>query len=61
MDSVVWQRPSKCGTSQCVEVAFVDGDTIQVRNSADPGVVLTYTRAEWDAFVAGAKNGEFRF
>ena len=42
-----------------VEVAFVD-DLIGMRNSADPdGPVLVFTQAEWDAFVAGAQDGEF--
>jgi hypothetical protein len=55
-----WQRvgdtPAEHGA---VEVAFVD-DLIGLRNSADPqGAVLVFTQAEWDAFVAGARDGEF--
>jgi hypothetical protein len=43
----------------CVEVAFVD-DAIAVRDSKSPeGPVLIFTEAEWDAFVGGAKDGEF--
>ena len=35
-------------------------DLIGLRNSADPqGAVLVFTQAEWDAFVAGARDGEF--
>lgn len=42
-----------------VEIAFVDG-YIGMRNGADPdGPVLVFTPEEWDAFVAGAKDGEF--
>jgi hypothetical protein len=42
-----------------IEVAFVD-DLIGVRNSADPhGPILVFTESEWDAFVGGAKDGEF--
>jgi hypothetical protein len=42
-----------------VEVAFV-GQAIAVRNSQDPdGPALIFTAAEWDAFVGGAKDGEF--
>jgi hypothetical protein len=42
-----------------VEVAFVDG-AIAVRDSRNPtGPVLLFTRSEWDAFVGGAKDGEF--
>ncbi|GAA1706481.1 DUF397 domain-containing protein [Fodinicola feengrottensis] len=42
-----------------VEIAFVE-DKICMRNGAEPdGPVLTFTQAEWDAFVLGAKDGEF--
>jgi Domain of unknown function (DUF397) len=43
----------------CVEVATGE-DWIAVRDSKDPdGPVLTFTPAEWDAFLAGARDGEF--
>jgi hypothetical protein len=43
----------------CVEVAFVD-EAIAVRDSKNPsGPALIFTSAEWDAFVGGAKDGEF--
>lgn len=47
-----------------VELAFVehtDGVTYTcMRNSAEPdGTVLVFTPAEWEAFVLGAKDGEF--
>lgn len=43
----------------CVEVA-ASPDEILVRHSKDPnGPVLRYTKAEWSAFLAGAKDGEF--
>jgi hypothetical protein len=60
-----WQRP---GTSEslngCPEIALVphsDGVTyVAMRNSADPeGTILVFTPGEWDAFIAGAKDGEF--
>jgi hypothetical protein len=42
-----------------VEVAFV-GEAIAVRDSTNPdGPALIFTPAEWDAFVGGAKDGEF--
>lgn len=55
----------------CVEVTldpdstrpeFKDGErvAVQVRDSKDPdGPVLSFTAAEWGAFVLGAKDGEF--
>jgi Domain of unknown function (DUF397) len=56
-----WRKSTRSGAygDNCVEVAFVDG-AIAVRDSKDTlGPVLVFTRGEWDAFVAGAKDGEF--
>jgi hypothetical protein len=55
-----WKKSSKSGTNggECVEVRRHD-ETIQVRDSKDPnGAVLTFTTAEWRAFVEGTKVGE---
>jgi hypothetical protein len=47
------------GGDSCVEVAFVD-EAIAVRDSKNPqGPALIFTAAEWDAFVGGARDGEF--
>ncbi len=54
----VWQGASADGEDG-VQIAFVD-DLIGVRNGANPdGPVLVFDQAEWDAFVLGAKDGEF--
>lgn len=55
-----WRKSSRsAGASACVEVSFTD-DVVAVRDSKDQdGPVLLFTRAEWDAFTAGAKDGEF--
>ncbi|ASW56275.1 DUF397 domain-containing protein [Plantactinospora sp. KBS50] len=59
LSRAVWQRADGDPAEEAVEVAFVD-DLIGMRNSADPdGPVLVFTQAEWDAFVAGAQDGEF--
>jgi hypothetical protein len=57
----VWRRSTRGHdeSDACVEVAVL-ADGYAVRNSADPGgPVLFFTQAEWDAFVGGAKDGEF--
>lgn len=57
----VWRKSTRSGpfTDNCVEVAFVDA-AVAVRDSKDPsGPVLLFTLPEWDAFVGGAKDGEF--
>jgi len=54
-------KSSRSGSQcdNCVEVAFVD-EAIAVRDSKNPtGPTLIFTAAEWDAFVGGAKDGEF--
>jgi|KBSMisStandDraft_5_1062788.scaffolds.fasta_scaffold779987_1 hypothetical protein len=59
--AAAWRKSSRSGpwTDNCVEVAFV-GDSILVRDSKNPsGAVLVFTPSEWDAFVNGAKDGEF--
>lgn len=54
----VWQGAPDDG-GDGVQVAFV-GDLIGVRNAADPdGPILVFDQGEWDAFVEGAKDGEF--
>jgi Domain of unknown function (DUF397) len=61
LSNVEWQKSSRSGPNcdNCVEVAFVDG-AIAVRDSKhEGGPVLLFTQDEWDAFVAGAKGGEF--
>ncbi|HEX6346583.1 DUF397 domain-containing protein [Umezawaea sp.] len=61
-----WQRGGDDSDpdGEHVEIAFVehtDGVTyVAMRNSAHPeGPVLVFTPAEWDAFILGAKDGEF--
>jgi hypothetical protein len=48
------------GDHGCVEVEFHRGQ-VGVRDSKahGNGPVLAFTRREWDAFITGAKAGEF--
>ena len=57
-DPITWTRSSYC-SPHCVEVAQV-GEEVLVRDSKNPtGGVLSFTPAEWTAFVKGAQAGEF--
>jgi hypothetical protein len=59
-----WRISSRSKSGQCVEAGPLAGGSgrIAVRHSHHPeGSVIVYTRAEWDAFLAGAKDGEFDF
>ena len=68
----VKSRRSSDQGGQCVEVSAVPGQDIVVsnkqpdefaflvRDSKNPSEApLVFTRAEWDAFVEGVKEGEF--
>lgn len=60
-NSIKWRKSSRCGSSTCVEVAKV-GDEYLVRDSKNPQTApLTFTPAEWAAFVEGVAAGEFSF
>jgi hypothetical protein len=59
--TVRWVKSSASnGSATCVETASVEEGEILVRNSNDPeGPILAFTKAEWVAFIIGAKAGEF--
>ena len=56
-----WFKSSRSGaTKECVEVAFLDGGMVGVRDSKNPtGPALVFTPGEWEAFTAGVADGEF--
>jgi hypothetical protein len=57
-----WVKSSRSGPTggNCVEVAFLDDGSVAVRNSRHPsGSALVFSASEWDAFIGGAKDGEF--
>jgi hypothetical protein len=59
--NAVWAKSSlSFSNGNCVEVTELPGDAVGVRNSRDPGgPVLRFSRDEWDAFLGGARLGEF--
>jgi len=62
LSGVAWRKSRRSNPSgNCVELAKLpDGAGFAVRNSRDPeGPVLVYTRAEIEAFIAGAADGDF--
>jgi hypothetical protein len=61
IDGVVWRKSARSNPSgNCVELAALPGGGFAVRNSRYPeGPALVYTRAEIEAFIGGAKDGDF--
>lgn len=56
-----WQKSSFCnGASSCVEVAPLADGNVALRDSKEQdGPILVFTPAEWAAFTAGVRDGEF--
>ncbi|HEY0001001.1 MAG TPA: DUF397 domain-containing protein [Actinoplanes sp.] len=57
-----WHKSTRSGGNggDCVEVARNLPGIVAVRDSKDPdGPALTFTRAEWSAFLAGVRAGDF--
>ncbi|MGH3899916.1 MAG: DUF397 domain-containing protein [Pseudonocardiaceae bacterium] len=56
-----WRKSSYSGTSgNCVDVADLADGGRAVRDCKDlAGLILTFTAAEWTAFTAGVRSGDF--
>ncbi|MFE7800379.1 DUF397 domain-containing protein [Nocardia sp. NPDC057440] len=61
LSSARWFKSShSSGQTDCVEVAWVEGGRVGVRDLKNPaGPALIFIPGEWDAFTAGVTNGEF--
>jgi hypothetical protein len=56
---LVWRTSTASGGGNCVQVAFTE-DSALVRDSQNPsGPELSFSKSEWDAFLVGARAGEF--
>ncbi|MCX4754446.1 DUF397 domain-containing protein [Kitasatospora purpeofusca] len=54
-----WQKSTFSGNqANCVEIAS-DGELIRIRESDDPAIAITTTKAKLAAWLQGAKAGEF--
>jgi len=63
LDGVTWVKSRRSGAQgNCVELAQLADGGVAVRNSRHPdGPALLYTRAEIEALILGAKDGDFDY
>jgi hypothetical protein len=60
ISGVEWHSaPGTETAEERVEIAYLPNGAVAMRSSLDPETVLRYTEAEWQAFVLGARDGEF--
>lgn len=60
LSAAVWVKSTHSISNGCVEVAFID-DQVALRDSKNKdGAVLVFTPREWDAFIGGVADGQFR-
>jgi Domain of unknown function (DUF397) len=59
LSGAMWRKSTLSSNNGCVEVAL-DPTEVAVRDSKDRnGPVLYFNAYEWEAFLAGVRNGEF--
>ena len=61
LQGVTWMKSRRSNSQgNCVEMAKLASGDVAMRNSRHPGgPALIYTRAEIEALVLGAKDGDF--
>jgi hypothetical protein len=62
LSGAVWHKSTRSGGNggDCVEVAGNLPGIVAIRDTKDPdGATLVFTHAEWRAFLAGVRDGEF--
>lgn len=53
-----WRKGSRSAQQNCIEVQY-DDTTVQLRDTNQPGFVLTVSRADFDVFRSAVVAGEF--
>jgi uncharacterized protein DUF397 len=63
LPAATWHKSSRSNPSgNCVLVSRSPLGIVAVRDSKDHhGPILEFSPAEWEAFIAGVKDGEFDF
>ncbi|MCW2881358.1 MAG: hypothetical protein JWQ95_5458 [Sphaerisporangium sp.] len=59
LSGVVWRKSSHSSVGNCVELAHLPGGRVGLRDSKNhSGPVLVLAQGQWDAFIAGLKDGK---
>ena len=58
-DKLKWHRAKRCAEQYCVEVADLGHGEFAMRRSDDPFTTLLFNQKEIEAFILGAKDGDF--
>jgi hypothetical protein len=63
LTDVTWRKSQRSNSQgNCVELAELTDGSVAMRNSRHPhGPALVYTRAEVEALILGAKDGDFDY
>lgn len=64
LKTATWRKATKSGSNQgnCLEVAPLSGGRVGLRDTEAPDTApFVVSASVWDAFVDGAKKGEFDF
>ncbi|WP_433224650.1 DUF397 domain-containing protein [Microtetraspora malaysiensis] len=64
LETASWRKATKSGSNggDCIEVAPLPGGRVAIRDTESPGQApFVVTASVWDAFIDGAKRGEFDF
>lgn len=62
LTGAVWHKSTRSGGNggDCVEVAVNLPGIVAVRDTKDrDSAALIFTHSEWEAFIAGVRDGEF--
>jgi Domain of unknown function (DUF397) len=55
-----WTKSRACSAEGCVEIAHLPNGDVALRDSKDISKAAhIFNRGEWNAFLTGARNGEF--
>lgn len=54
-----WRKSSFSGETNCLEVGRTSSGAVLLRCSREPAEVVSLTSEEFEAFLRGAREGEF--